>query len=111
MDFIVKLPPSADLVTKESYDGIIVVTDRFTKFGWFIPYRETWTATDLAYVFIKHVVANHRMLEQLVSNQDKLFTSNFWTVLMQHLGVKHKMSTLYHPQTDGQTERLNQTLE
>jgi hypothetical protein len=41
MDFIMKLPPSADLVTKESYDGIIVVTDRFTKFGRFIPYRET----------------------------------------------------------------------
>jgi hypothetical protein len=77
MDFIMKLPPSADPVTKESYDGIIVVTNRFTKFGRFIPYRETWTATDLAHVFIKHVVANHRMLEQLVSDRDKLFTSNF----------------------------------
>jgi hypothetical protein len=51
------------------------------------------------------------MPEQLVSDRDKLFTSNFWTALMQHLGVKHKMSTSYHPQTDGQTERLNQTLE
>jgi len=111
MDFIVKLPPSADPVTKESYDGIMVVTDRFTKFGRFIPYRETWTATELAHVFIKNVVANHGMPEQLVSDRDKLFTSNFWTALMQHLGVKHKMSTSYHPQTDGQTERLNQTLE
>jgi hypothetical protein len=63
MDFIVKLPLSADLVTKESYDGIIVVTDRFTKFGRFIPYRETWTAMDLAHVFIKHVVTNHGMPE------------------------------------------------
>jgi hypothetical protein len=77
MDFIVKLPPLADPVTKESYDGIIVVTDCFTKFGQFIPYRETWIASDLAHVFIKHVVANHGMLEQLVSDQDKLFTSNF----------------------------------
>jgi hypothetical protein len=77
MDFIVKLPPSADLVTKESYDGIIVVTNRFTKFGRFIPYRETWIATDLAYVFIKHVVINHGIPEQLVSNRDKLFISNF----------------------------------
>jgi hypothetical protein len=77
MDFIVKLLLSADPVTKESYDGIIVVTDCFTKFGRFIPYRETWIATDLAYVFIKHVVANHGMLEQLVSDRDKLFTSNF----------------------------------
>jgi hypothetical protein len=68
MDFIVKLLLSADLVTKESYDGIIVVTDCFTKFGRFIPYRETWTAMDLAHVFIKHMVANHRMPEQLVSD-------------------------------------------
>jgi hypothetical protein len=77
MDFIVKLPPSANPVTKESYDGIIVVTDRFTKFGRFIPYCETWTASDLVHVFIKHVVANHGMPEQLVSDRDKLFISNF----------------------------------
>jgi hypothetical protein len=63
MDFIVKLPLSADPVTKESYDRIIVVTDRFTKFGRFIPYRETWIVKDLAHVFIKHVVVNHKMLE------------------------------------------------
>jgi hypothetical protein len=63
-----KLLLSADPVTKESYDGIIVVTDRFTKFRQFIPYYETWTVTDLVHVFIKHVVANHRMLEQLVSD-------------------------------------------
>jgi hypothetical protein len=111
VDFIVKLPPSADPVTKESYDGIMVVTDRFTKYGRFIPYRETWKATDLARVFIKDVVANHGMPAQLISDRDKLFKSNFWIALMEHLGVKHKMSTAYHPQTDGQTERLNQTLE
>jgi hypothetical protein len=111
MDFIVKLPPSIDPVTKESYDGIMVVVDRFSKFGRFIPYRETWTVTDLALVFIKNVVANHRLPVQLVTDRDKLFMSNFWTALMQHLGVQHKMSIAYHPQTDGQTERLNQVLE
>jgi hypothetical protein len=111
IDFIVKLPPSADPVTNESYDGIIVVTDRFTKYGRFIPYRETWKATDLARVFIKDVVANHRMPVQLISDRDKLFKSNFWIALMEHLGVKHKMSIAYYLQTDGQTERLNQTLE
>jgi transposase InsO family protein len=111
MDFIVKLPLSIDPVTKESYDGIMVVVDRFSKFGRFIPYRETWTATDLAHVFIKNVVTNHGLPVQLVTDRDKLFTSNFWTALMQHLGVQHKMSTAYHPQTNGQTERLNQVLE
>jgi hypothetical protein len=89
----------------------MVVTDRFTKYGRFIPYRETWKATDLAHVFVKHVVANHGMPAQLISDRDKLFKSNFWIALMENLGVKHKMSTAYHPQTDGQTERLNQILE
>jgi hypothetical protein len=63
-----KLLLSADPVTKESYNRIIVVTDCFTKFGRFIPYCETWIASDLAYVFIKHVVVNYKMLEQLVSD-------------------------------------------
>jgi hypothetical protein len=77
MDFIIKLLLSADLVTKEYYDGIMVVTDRFSKYGRFIPYRETWTATDLAHVFLKHVVANHGLPKQLILDRDKLFTSNF----------------------------------
>jgi len=64
MDSIVKLPPSADPVTKESYDEIMMVTDRFSKYGRFIPYRETWTAVDLAHVFLKNVVANHGLPEQ-----------------------------------------------
>lgn len=111
MDFVVKLPPSHDPVTQEPYDSILVVTDRFTKFGRFIPYRETWTAEQLARVFMKEVVANHGIPQQLISDRDKLFTSNFWTELMKILGVQHKLSTAYHPQTDGQTERLNQVLE
>jgi hypothetical protein len=77
MDFIVKLLLLADLVIKEYYNGIIVVTDRFSKYGRFIPYYETWIATDLAYVFLKHVVANYGLPKQLISDRDKLFISNF----------------------------------
>jgi len=111
MDFIVKLPPSADPVTGESYDSILVIVDRFTKFGRFIPYRETWGAAKLAHIFVKNVIANHGTPQSLITDRDKLFTSNFWTSLSQELGIKHKLSTAYHPQTDGQTERLNQILE
>lgn len=111
MDFIVKLPASADPVTGESYDSILVIVDRFTKFGRFIPYRETWGAKELAHIFVKYVVANHGTPQTLITDRDKLFTSNFWTSLSQELGIKHRLSTAYHPQTDGQTERLNQTLE
>lgn len=111
MDFIVKLPASADPVTGESFDSILVIVDRFTKFGRFIPCRETWGAEKLAHIFVKNVVANHGTPQTLITDRDKLFTSNFWTSLSQELGIRHKLSTAYHPQTDGQTERLNQTLE
>jgi len=57
------------------------------------------------------VVSQHGLPEEIVSDRDKLFTSKFWTSLMNQMGVNHKMSTAFHPQTDGQTERLNQTLE
>jgi hypothetical protein len=63
----------------------------------FIPYRETWTVEQLARVFVKEVVANHGILRQLISDRDKLFTSNFWTELMKIVGVKYKLSTAYHP--------------
>ena len=111
MDFIVKLPESTDPVTGEGYDSILVVVDRFTKFGRFIPFRETFTAQQLAYVFVKHIVASHGTPAELITDRDKLFTSKFWDSLMECLGVKHKLSTAFHPQTDGQTERLNQVLE
>jgi hypothetical protein len=111
MDFIVKLPASQAPTTQEFYDGIMVIVDRFTKFAKFLPYRETFTVEDLAHVFVRDVVALHGMPRELVTDRGSLFTSNFWTALMEEFKVKHKLSTAYHPQTDGQTERMNQTLE
>jgi hypothetical protein len=111
MDFIVKLPLSQEPTTEERYDSIMVVVDRFSKFGKFIPFRETFKVEDLAHVFLKNVVAIHGMPRELVTDRGSLFTSNFWQALMQQFGVKHKLSTSFHPQTDGQTERTNQTLE
>jgi len=111
MDFIVKLPQSKEPATNELFDGIMVVVDRFTKFGKFIPYRETFKVEDIAQVFIKWVVALHGMPQELVTDRGSVFTSNFWMALMRQFQVKHKLSTSFHPQTDGQTERLNQTLE
>jgi len=93
------------------YDSIMVVTDRLTKYAYFIPYLESSSAEDLAYMFHKHIVANHGFPQRIISDRDKLFTSRFWKSLMDLSGVHHKLSTAYHPQTDGQTERLNQTME
>ena len=111
LDFIVKLPLSKELMTNVMYDSILVITDRLTKYGHFIPYKEASDATELAYTFLKIVIANHGLPEEIISDRDKLFTSKFWKSLMAQLGANHKLSTAFHPQTDGQTERLNQTLE
>jgi len=111
LDFIVKLPLSKEPLTGVEYDSIMVVTDRLTKYGYFLPYKEGSTAKDLAYLFMRHVASAHGTPQEIISDRDKLFTSKFWETLMDQLGIHHKMSTAYHPQTDGQTERLNQTLE
>jgi hypothetical protein len=111
LDFIVKLPLSKDPLTGVKYDSILVITDRLTKYGYFIPYLEASDAEALAYTFLRVVIAHHGLPEEIISDRDKLFTSKFWRSLMALLGANHKLSTAFHPQTDGPTERLNQTLE
>lgn len=111
LDWIVKLPLSEEPVTKVKYDSILVITDRLTKYAYFLPYKETASTEDLAYTFLRNIVANHAMPKEIISDRDKLLKSNFWKSLTTQLGINHKLSTSYHPQTDGQTERLNQTLE
>jgi hypothetical protein len=111
LDFIVKLPLSKEVLTGVTYNFILVVTDRLTKYAYFISYKKDSTAEELVYTFNRNVIANHGIPEEIISDRDKLFTSNFWKSLMDQLGIHQKMLTAYHPQTDKQTERLNQTLE
>jgi hypothetical protein len=110
-DFIVKLPVSTEPMTGTKYDAILVIVDRLTKYAYFIPYQEASTAEDLAYAFLRTVVSQHGLPEEIISDRDKLFISKFWQTLTTQLGTKSKLSTAFHPQTDGQTERTNQTLE
>jgi hypothetical protein len=111
LDFVVKLPLSKEQMTGQEYDSILVITDRLTKYAYMVPYKESSTAEDLSQVFLRTVVANHGTPDEIISDRDKLFTSKFWTTLMALLGTKRKLSTAFHPQTDGQTERINQTME
>jgi transposase InsO family protein len=110
-DHIVKLPKSREPMTGVEYDSVLVVIDRLTKYGHFIPYKEASSAEDLAYQFLRHVVSHHGLPEEIISDRGTTFASKFWQSLMAQMGTKHKLSTAYHPQSNGQTERLNQTLE
>lgn len=111
MDFVTQLPISKDPVTGYEYDAIFNCVCRFTKAAEFIPFRHSYTAEQLALVFLDRVVRHHGIPESIISDRDKLFTSNYWTTLLAAIGTKRKLSTAYHPQTDGQTERVNQTME
>jgi hypothetical protein len=77
LNFIIKLPPSKEALTGITYDLILIVTDRLTKYAHFISYKEGSTVEELAYTFNRNIIANYRIPEEIISNRDKLFTSNF----------------------------------
>jgi len=107
MDLITQLPK-----TKRGYDAIMVVVDRLTKMVHFAPTFTTVTAPELAALFFDTVYRHHGLPSTIVSDRDPRFTSLFWKALFKHhLGTGLAMSTSNHPQTDGQTERANRTLE
>jgi len=106
MDFVTELPIS------DRCDQLWVIIDRFTKMAHFLPLRiEGKTAADLAVVFAKEVWKYHGLPADIVSDRDSRFTSEVWKEFLQLLGIRPWMSTEFHPQTDRQTERLNQTIE
>jgi hypothetical protein len=105
MDFITGLPES------KGSNTLLVMVDRLTKMAHFVPTTETVTAEGLATLVQDNLFRLHGLPENFVSDRDKLFTSQFWKELMKLLKVKTKLSTAYHPQTDGQTERVNAQLE
>jgi len=104
MDFITDLPLSNE------YDQLWVVTDRFTKMAQFVPLKEK-TAADLAVIFAREIWKHHGIPTGIVSDRDSRFTSDTWKEFLCLLGIPPRMSTAFHPQTDGQMERLNQTIE
>jgi hypothetical protein len=106
MDFIVGLPK-----TKKGNDSIWVVVDRLTKSAHFIPVRTTHTVDILAHIYIREIVRLHGVPKCIVSDRGSVFTSKFWKSLQEAMGTVLDYSSACHPQTDGQTERVNQILE
>ncbi|KAL9408367.1 hypothetical protein AB3S75_046848 [Citrus x aurantiifolia] len=105
MDFIEGLPPS------NGYTVIMVIVDRLTKYAHFVALKHPFTAITVAKAFVANVVRLHGIPTSIVSDRDKVFISSFWQALFQLQGTQLCMSSSYHPQSDGQTEVVNRTLE
>jgi hypothetical protein len=106
MDFIVGLPRTA-----KGYDSIWVIIDRLTKIAHFLPVRVKYTVATYAELYIARILSLHGILKTIVSDRGPQFVSKFWEELHKALDTKLLHSSTYHPQTSGQTERVNQILE
>ncbi|GAB7357799.1 hypothetical protein MBLNU459_g0615t2 [Dothideomycetes sp. NU459] len=109
MDFVTGLPPSK--ARGSVHDAILVIVDRYTKVALYIACSKTITATQLADIFVERVISRYGTPKGIVSDRGTVFTSAFWQEICVALKVRRRLSTAFHPQTDGQTERQNQTLE
>lgn len=106
MDFIVELP-----LSNQGNDSVMVAVDRLTKMTHMAPIKSNITAPEVAELFVREVVRLHGWPTSIVSDRDPLFLSEFWHQLHRMFGAQLRMSSAYHPQTDGQTERMNRTIE
>jgi transposase InsO family protein len=109
MDFVTGLP--VVIFEGREVDAILVIVDRFTKFTHFFPVNITMNAADLAELFHKEIELRYGAPRGIISDRGSVFTSKFWSELCFYSKVKRRLSTAFHPQTDGQTERMNQVLE
>jgi len=106
VDLITHLP-----LTRDGHTAIVVFVDRLSKMVHFAPAWTDVSAVDMAYIFVQNVFRLHGLPNDIVSDRDPRFTSHFWHEVCSLLGIKQSMSTSFHPQSDGQTERANRTLE
>ena len=106
LDFITGLPRN-----QNQNDSIMVVVDKLSKAAHFIPVKTTYKAANIADIFLKQIFRLHGVPKVIISDRDPKFTGNFWKSLFKGLNTTLNFSTSFHPQTDGQTERVNQVLE
>jgi len=106
MDFVTHLPR-----TSRKHDSVWVVVDRLTKTTHFLPIDFRISMRKLPHIYINEIVILHGVPSNIVSDRNPRFTSRFWKTLQEALGTKLKLSSTYHPQADGQSERTIQTLE
>ena len=100
MNFIIKLLLFKKLLTKVTYNLILTIVNWLTKEARFISYLEALNAKELAYTFLRNIIAFNKLSEEIMSDRDKLFIFNFWTSLIRQLEMRYKLSTAYYLQTD-----------
>ena len=91
---------SKEPLTGTMYDSILVIINTLIKYAYLELYKEASTTEDLVYIFNKIVIVRHGIPDKIVSDRDKLFTSQFWQLLIDQIETKQKLSILYYPQTD-----------
>ena len=105
MDFIPDLPVS------NGYNNVLVIVDKLTKYGIFIPCSTKISEEETARLFFKYVISHYGIPRQVITDRDTRWRNEFWGEICRLMGMKRALTTAYHPQADGQTEILNQTLE
>jgi hypothetical protein len=106
MDIIIGLA-----TTQSAYDSIWVIVDRFLKVAHFISLKTMYKGAKVTELYIAKIVCLHGVPKKIVSDRGTQFMSRFWEKLHEAMDTRLNFSSVYHPQTDGQTERINQILE
>ncbi|MBW0525075.1 hypothetical protein O181_064790 [Austropuccinia psidii MF-1] len=107
MDWVTELPPSGD----RSYNAFLVIVDRYSKTPIFLPCHKDDTSMDTALLLWSRVISHTGLFRNIISDRDPKLACALWTNLHRLFGTKLSFSTAYHPQTDGLSERMIQTLE
>jgi hypothetical protein len=111
LDWITGLPESVQKSSQQGFNAILTIVDRLTKYALFIPTRDDTSAADFAELFFEHVECRFGTPYGVVSDRDSRITSDFWKEVCAYKLLKRRMSTAFHPQTDGQSEALNRVVE
>ena len=110
INFITGLPILTDW-KGDNYNSILVIVNWLIKIVYYKPIKVTINAPGLAEVIIDVVVRHHGFPNSIITDRGSLFTSKFWSLLCYFLDIKQKLSTAFHPQTDGQTKRQNSIIK